>query len=88
MRRYCLSESPSAWRYWQVTSATSSGGNVTEAASGEQGIALVKKGPLPDLVFLDVRMSGMSGIEAMQHIRSANPKQLVVLVRPDGYVWS
>ena len=49
---------------------------VTEAPSGEQGIAIVKKGPPPDLVFLDVRMSGMSGIEALQHIRSANPKQL------------
>jgi len=57
---------------------------VTEAASGEQGIALVKKGPAPDLVFLDVRMSGMGGIEALQHIRSANPKQLVVLMTAFG----
>ena len=57
---------------------------VTEAASGEQGIALVKKGPAPDLVFLDVRMSGMSGIEALQHIRSANPKQLVILMTAFG----
>lgn len=57
---------------------------VTEAASGELGIAMVKKGPAPDLVFLDVRMSGMSGIEALQHIRSANPKQLVVLMTAFG----
>ncbi len=57
---------------------------VSEAASGEQGIAVVKKGPPPDLVFLDVRMSGMSGIEALQHIRSANPKQLVVLMTAFG----
>ena len=57
---------------------------VIEAASGEQGIAVVKKGPPPDLVFLDVRMSGMSGIEALQHIRSANPKQLVVLMTAFG----
>jgi DNA-binding NtrC family response regulator len=58
--------------------------HVTEAASGELGIAMVKKGPAPDLVFLDVRMSGMSGIEALQHIRSANPKQLVVLMTAFG----
>src|SRR3954470_19127211 len=58
--------------------------HVVEAPSGEQGIALVKKGPLPDLVFLDVRMSGMSGIEALQHIRSANPKQLVILMTAFG----
>jgi DNA-binding NtrC family response regulator len=56
---------------------------VIEAASGEQGIAMVKQGP-PDLVFLDVRMGGMSGIEALQHIRSANPKQLVILMTAFG----
>jgi DNA-binding NtrC family response regulator len=57
---------------------------VIEAPSGEQGIAMVKKGPPPDLVFLDVRMGGMGGIEALQHIRSANPKQLVVLMTAFG----
>jgi nitrogen regulation protein NR(I) len=57
---------------------------VTEAPSGEEGIAMVKKGPVPDLVFLDVRMSGMTGIEALQHIRSVNPKQLVVLMTAFG----
>jgi DNA-binding NtrC family response regulator len=57
---------------------------VIEAPSGEQGIAMVKKGPLPDLIFLDVRMGGMSGIEALQHIRSASPKQLVVLMTAFG----
>ncbi|MDO8544060.1 MAG: sigma-54 dependent transcriptional regulator [Opitutaceae bacterium] len=56
---------------------------VLEAASGELGVAMVKKSP-PDLVFLDVRMSGMSGIEALQHIRSANPKQLVILMTAFG----
>ena len=58
--------------------------NVIEAASGEQGVALVKKGPAPDLVFLDIRMGGMSGIEALQHIRSVNPKQLVILMTAFG----
>ncbi len=57
---------------------------VTEAASGEQGIAMVKKGPAPDLIFLDVRMSGMSGIEALQHLRSVNPRQLVILMTAFG----
>jgi nitrogen regulation protein NR(I) len=57
---------------------------VVEAASGELGVAAVKKGPHPDLIFLDIRMSGMSGIEALQHIRSVNPKQLVVLMTAFG----
>jgi DNA-binding NtrC family response regulator len=57
---------------------------VTEAASGEAGVAAVKKGPLPDVIFLDVRMGGMSGIEALQHIRAANSKQLVILMTAFG----
>jgi two-component system nitrogen regulation response regulator GlnG len=56
---------------------------VIEAASGEQGIAIVKKNP-PDLIFLDVRMSGMSGLDALQHIRSANPRQMVILMTAFG----
>ncbi len=57
---------------------------VLEAGSGEAGVAAVKKGPVPDLIFLDVRMGGMSGLEALQHIRSANPKQLVILMTAFG----
>jgi len=70
--RYSLTRVLSS-RKWQVV----------EAASGEQGIAVVKKSP-PDLVFLDIRMGGMSGLEALQHIRAANPKQLVVLMTAFG----
>jgi two-component system nitrogen regulation response regulator GlnG len=56
---------------------------VLEAASGELGVAAVRKSP-PDLVFLDVRMGAMSGIEALQHIRSVNPKQMVILMTAFG----
>ncbi len=70
--RYSLSRVLSSRKY-----------NVLEAASGELGIAAVKKSP-PDLVFLDIRMGGMSGIEALQHIRSTNPKQMVVLMTAFG----
>jgi DNA-binding NtrC family response regulator len=71
--RYSLNRVLSS-RAWQVA----------EAASGEQGVALVKKGPPPDLVFLDIRMGGMSGLEALQHIRAANPRQLVILMTAFG----
>ncbi len=70
--RYSLSRVLSSRKY-----------QVTEAASGEQGIALVKKSP-PDLVFLDIRMGGMNGLETLQHIRSINPKQMVVLMTAFG----
>lgn len=57
---------------------------IKEAGSGEDGVAMVKEGPFPDLIFLDIRMGGMSGIEALQHIRGANPKQMVVLMTAFG----
>ena len=45
---------------------------------------MVKKGPFPDLIYLDIRMTGMSGLEALQHIRAVNPKQLVILMTAFG----
>jgi two-component system nitrogen regulation response regulator GlnG len=70
-------------RYSLSRVLSSRGYQVVEAPSGEQGVATVKKSP-PDLIFLDIRMSGMSGIEALQHIRSSNPKQMVILMTAFG----
>ncbi|MEN9637809.1 MAG: hypothetical protein RL077_6213 [Verrucomicrobiota bacterium] len=71
-------------RYSLTRVLSSRGYAVSEAASGEQGIALLKKGAAADLIFLDVRMSGMGGIEALQHIRSLNPRQMVILMTAFG----
>jgi CheY-like chemotaxis protein len=40
-----------------------------EAASGEQALEMVAAFPQPDLVLMDVRMRGMSGVEAGRKIR-------------------
>jgi DNA-binding NtrC family response regulator len=56
---------------------------VQEAPSGEAGVAAVKRQP-PDVVLLDNRMTGMTGLETLQHIRAANPKQLVILMTAYG----
>ena len=56
---------------------------VLEAPSGEEGVAAVKRQP-PDIVLLDNRMTGISGLETLQHIRAANPKQLVILMTAYG----
>ena len=53
--------------------------SVQEAASGEDGVAAVKK-QAPDVVLLDNRMNGLSGLETLQHIRAANPRQLVIFM--------
>ena len=70
--RYSLNRVLSSQRY-----------KVQEAPSGEEGVAAVKRQP-PDVVLLDNRMTGISGLETLQHIRAANPKQLVILMTAYG----
>jgi DNA-binding NtrC family response regulator len=56
---------------------------VLEAPSGEEGVALVRR-QVPDLVFLDIRMGGMGGIETLQHLRSLQPQLMIVLMTAFG----
>ncbi len=56
---------------------------VEEAPHGEAGVAAVKQ-KAPDVVLLDNRMTGISGLETLQHIRAANPQQLVILMTAFG----
>jgi two-component system response regulator DegU len=51
---------------------------VGEASSGEEAVLGVKE-LTPDVVFMDVRMPGMSGIEATKEIRLVNPDTKVIL---------
>ena len=56
---------------------------VATAASGEEGLEAVKVS-LPDVVFLDIRMGGMSGIETLQHLRGVAPKLPIILMTAYG----
>jgi DNA-binding NarL/FixJ family response regulator len=50
-----------------------------EATSGEAAVALA--GELaPDLVIMDIRMSGIGGIEAARRIARSRPQTLTILV--------
>ena len=49
------------------------------APSGQDGIALVERGS-PDMVFLDVKMPGMDGIETLTRLRSIAEMLPVVMI--------
>jgi two-component system nitrogen regulation response regulator NtrX len=55
------------------------GYDVQEASSGPEGLALVEREP-PDLVFLDIKMPGMDGLEALEKFRHVNEALPVVII--------
>ena len=55
---------------------------VGEAASGEEAVRAVEEHK-PDIVFMDVRMPGMNGIEATRLIRERHPETRVILFTID-----
>jgi two-component system, NtrC family, response regulator AtoC len=59
------------------------GYGVRTAASGEAGIRMIADA-IPDLVFLDVRLPGMNGLEAFKQIHRIEPKLPVIIMTAFG----
>src|SRR5206468_4684136 len=55
---------------------------VGEATNGEEAIALAERTD-PDVVFMDIRMPGIGGLEATRAIRNRNPDTKVILFTVD-----
>ncbi|RPI51798.1 MAG: sigma-54-dependent Fis family transcriptional regulator [Acidobacteria bacterium] len=53
------------------------------ASSGQEGIALIEH-DAPDLVFLDIKMPGMDGLEVLDRIKAVHPELPVVMVSGHG----
>jgi len=56
---------------------------VIESGSGEDGLVKAEKHS-PHVILLDNRMGGMSGMEALQHLRGINPNAMIILMTAYG----
>ena len=62
---------------------TAEGHLVQTASTGEEGVALAEKGS-PDLVIMDVRLPGMTGLDAFKIIHEREPKLPVIIMTAFG----
>ncbi len=59
------------------------GHDVLVAGSGQEALAMVER-EAPDLVFLDVKMPGLDGLETLQRLRALNDAVPVVMISAHG----
>lgn len=62
---------------------TEEGHSVKTSPTGEAGVAMVRES-VPDLVIMDVRLPGMSGLAALQAISKIEPKLPVIVMTAFG----
>jgi two-component system, NarL family, invasion response regulator UvrY len=63
----------------QLVAVTPGFAAVGEAESGEEALVLTRS-VAPDLVLLDLRMSGMDGFETARRLSAEHPRAVIVLV--------
>src|SRR5580692_9897139 len=56
---------------------------LTTADSGEEGLKMIPR-LKPDLVIMDVRMGGITGLETLRRLRQADAKQMVIMMTAYG----
>ena len=57
--------------------------SIVTAQNGEEALDRVKESP-PDLIIMDIKMPGRSGIDVLKEMRSIDPKSLVILMTAYG----
>lgn len=63
------------------------GYETTMAASGEEAVAAVRDSPF-DVVILDIKMTGMDGLEALAEIKQIRPETRVIMLTGHGTIQS
>jgi DNA-binding NtrC family response regulator len=82
--RLLIVDDEEAARYGMRRALSTLGYNISEAGSAEAGRALLKQHE-PDLLLLDVNLPGMSGLDFLREIKSANGNgPLVIIVTAHG----
>ncbi|MEX2526479.1 MAG: sigma-54 dependent transcriptional regulator [Gemmatimonadota bacterium] len=61
------------------------GHEVETASSGREGLERMRTAP-PDVIFLDVKMPGMDGLQVLERIRNQDPEAVVVMISGHGTV--
>jgi len=61
------------------------GFEVSEAASGAEALQSVESDP-PDLVFLDIKMPGIDGLDALKQLKEISPATQVIIISGHGNV--
>jgi CheY-like chemotaxis protein len=81
-----VEDDPSS-RYLMAAMLSDMGHAVTSAASGDEALQFLYSGESCDVVFTDIVLPGMSGIELARRTRDARPGVATVLVtgRPEGW---
>lgn len=70
-------------RYSLQRVLSSRGYAIAEASSGESGIEAAEN-LRPEVILLDNRMTGISGLETLQHLKSRAPASMVILMTAYG----
>ncbi len=74
-----VDDEPSMLRYLQTLLEVESYKVIT-ATSGEEALVRLQQGPVPDLVLLDVLMSGIDGLQTLEQLRELHPQMKVVML--------
>lgn len=59
------------------------GALIREAVTGEDALSALAEGFAPAVIFLDLTMPGMGGLEALKHIRDGHQDLRVVVITAD-----
>ena len=82
-----VDDDPSIRRVWRELVGPREGVGLSEAASAEQALELLRTRSF-DVLFLDLRMPGLGGLELLEQLKRERPSLEVVMVTAHGTIES